>query len=93
MQDPTIPERNDTRLESWLIDKVAAYVRQPRDAILPDRPLTEYGLDSVYALTLIGDIEDHLGLRLEPTVIWDFPTVSALSAELIRVQRETAPQA
>jgi acyl carrier protein len=89
MLDQAILERNDTELEGWLLDKVAAYVRQPRGSIRPDTPLTEYGLDSVYALTLVGDIEDHLGLSLDPTVMWDFPTVHALTAELIRVKRQT----
>ena len=41
-------------------------------------PLAEYGLDSVAALSLCGDIEEEFGLIVEPTVAWDHPTVQAL---------------
>lgn len=84
---PTL-ERNNTELEGWLIAKIATYVKLPRELIQPDKALTDYGLDSVYALTLVGDIEDHLSLQLNPTLMWDFPTVHALTAELNRILRQ-----
>jgi acyl carrier protein len=69
-------------LRDWLIKRVAYYTgKEPAD-VDPAVPLTAYGLDSVYALTLCGEIEDHLSVRIEPTIIWDFRTVDDLLAHL-----------
>jgi acyl carrier protein len=69
-------------LLAWLIERVAYYVECETTDIDADAPLADYGLDSVYAFALCGDIEDELQLPVEPTVVWDFGTVSALAAHL-----------
>lgn len=78
-----ISEHPVDKLQHWLTGQVAEYVRRNPDDIRPDVPLSEYGLDSVFALALTGDIEDHLGLTLEPTVMWDYPTLNELSKVLV----------
>ncbi|MDO3110494.1 acyl carrier protein [Mycobacteroides abscessus] len=73
----------------WLANKIAGYLSILPDQIDRDRNLAEYGLDSVYALTLCGEIEDEFGLTMEPTFAWDHPTVHAMAKELdaLGVQR------
>ncbi|MBB1253130.1 acyl carrier protein [Streptomyces alkaliterrae] len=66
----------------WLIERVAEYREIPAADVDPDVPLAELGLDSVYVLSLCGDVEDHYGLVVEPTVAWDHPTVDALAKHL-----------
>lgn len=66
----------------WLIDKVAGFLRIPPNSVDMDRPLAEYGLDSVYALTLCGDMEDAFGIEVEPTMAWDYPSVAAMAGFL-----------
>ncbi|MDH6579755.1 acyl carrier protein [Kitasatospora sp. MAP5-34] len=44
-----------------------------------DVPLAEYGVDSVVALGLYGEIEDAFGLRLDPGVVFEHPTVHRLA--------------
>jgi acyl carrier protein len=54
-----------------------------------DRSLTDYGLDSLAALVITGEIEEMFGIVLEPTVLWDNPTIKAIAAhigELARVR-------
>jgi acyl carrier protein len=70
-------------LRPWLAARVASYVQRPVDEIQTDIPLADYGLSSVYALTLTGEIEDHLGLAIDPTVMWDHPTIDALAVALL----------
>jgi acyl carrier protein len=70
-------------LAGWLTDRVASYTRLSADEIDRTAPLTDYGLDSVAALSLCGDIEDEFDLIVEPTVAWDHPTVEALVAYLL----------
>jgi acyl carrier protein len=73
---------NSTDMSEWISARVAAYLATEPDLIDRERPLAEYGLDSVYALNLCGEIEDHTGLVLEPTLAWDYPTVNAMAGYL-----------
>ncbi len=66
----------------WLTTRVASYLDTEPGAVDPDLPLAEYGLDSVYALSLCGEIEDELRLTVEPTLAWDYPTVNAMAGYL-----------
>ncbi|MYV71894.1 acyl carrier protein [Streptomyces sp. WAC08241] len=56
----------------------------------PDTPLSEYGLDSVYALSVAADLEDLLGIAIDPTVLWDNPTLNALCAAVERSAAEAS---
>ena len=66
-------------IESWLVDRVVAYGRVDTGTFTPETPLAELGLDSVYALTLCGDIEDEYDLDVDPTIVWDHPTIRELA--------------
>ena len=72
-----------TEIEQWLVGRVVAYGTMQPDDFTVDTPLAELGLDSVYALTLCGDIEDEFELEVDPTIVWDHPTIREL-AEGIR---------
>jgi len=81
MSETTAPTTVET-IADWLRRRVAFYLECPVEGIDPAAPFTELGLDSVYALTLCGDIEDEFGLVVEATLPWDHPTVNALAAHL-----------
>ncbi|MER7757774.1 acyl carrier protein [Kitasatospora sp. NPDC097643] len=81
MPKPAVPTTPQD-LEAWLTERVAFYLECPADEIDPHGPFPELGLDSIYALTLCGDIEDALGLVVAPVVTWDHPTVVQLAAHL-----------
>ncbi|MEI5036425.1 acyl carrier protein [Streptomyces sp. S1A(2023)] len=82
MEAPATPVPSTAELADWLTRTVADYVSSEPSEIEPDVPLSEYGLDSVSATTVCADIEDHLGLVVEMTLIWDHPTVAELSQAL-----------
>ncbi|MGW9182213.1 acyl carrier protein [Agromyces sp. NPDC055661] len=66
-------------IEAWLEGRVVAYGKVEADSFTADTPLAELGLDSVYALTLCGDIEDAFDLEVDPTIVWDHPTIRSLA--------------
>lgn len=74
-----------TELREWIAHRVADYLECAPEAIDPGVPLSDYGLDSVYAFVLCGDLEDHLGFPVDPTVVWDHRSVEELSAHLAGV--------
>jgi acyl transferase domain-containing protein len=56
---------------------------EPRTAIDPDRPLPELGLDSLLAMELRNRLVNSLGRSLPATVVFDYPTVTALVGYLL----------
>ncbi|MGW6980813.1 acyl carrier protein [Streptomyces sp. NPDC054932] len=82
MSHPNATTTGPQEIQDWLVERVAFYLERPADEIDTAGRLVEIGLDSVYALTLCGDVEDRFGLLVEPTLAWDHPTVDALTAHL-----------
>jgi acyl carrier protein len=90
--DTDLGAAKELELRSWLRARVAHYAQLDDVADIDTAAaLTTYGLDSVYALLLCGDIEDHLGLALEPTVAWDHPTIDALVRHLEETLAQASP--
>ncbi|MEV7192617.1 acyl carrier protein [Streptomyces sp. NPDC093510] len=73
-----------SELRGWLTGRLAVYLARPQSSIDPDTPLAEYGMDSVWALSLCGDLEEEKNLIVAPTLVWDHPTVSDIVAHLVR---------
>jgi acyl carrier protein len=83
VQSPVAESPTADSLSTWLVDRIAVYLQRSASEIDPAVPLAEYGLDSVAALSLCGDIEEDFDLMVEPTVAWDYPTVEALTSHLL----------
>jgi acyl carrier protein len=80
--DVTGVPRTPAVIHAWLVERVALYLKVQAADIDPDVSLTENGLNSVYAHTLCADIEDTLGVYIEPPQLWDVDTVTKLTAYL-----------
>ncbi|WP_330184031.1 polyketide synthase Pks13 [Nocardia sp. NBC_01503] len=72
-----------TELREWLRRWVADATGQPYEQITVDRPLEEFGLSSRDGLALGGDIEDLTGVILNPTIVFQHPTIASLSERII----------
>ncbi|WP_354643035.1 acyltransferase domain-containing protein [Kitasatospora camelliae] len=70
---------NDPDYHGWLTARLSHYLGRE---VEEDVPFTEYGLDSVAALSLYGDIEEEYGPVIDPTDVWLYPTVQELAAYL-----------
>jgi acyl carrier protein len=82
---PTIIEPTADNIRAWLIGRVAHYLDEPAETIDPDTPLAEAGLDSVYAVTLCGEVEDTLSVTIEPTLIWDVENLVDLTDHIVKL--------
>jgi acyl carrier protein len=69
-------------LGDWIRDWLSTELKVPRSEINGGGTFVHYGVDSVLAMMLIGDLEDRLKRRLPPTLAWDYPTVEGLAAFL-----------
>lgn len=80
-------------IRAWLTGRVAERTGLPADQVDPDRPLHESGLSSREAMALAADLGSHLGRPLAPTLVWQYPTITALAERLSTVERGTAATA
>jgi len=62
---------------------VAKEMRVEHQTLDPQKKFTSYGLDSIVALSVSGDLEDLTKLELEPTLLWDYPTINALAEYIV----------
>ncbi len=77
-----------TRLRRLLSDEVSLILRRSID---PDRPLSEYGLDSLGALELRTRIESETGIRITPTDLTSIGTIRGLAGLLCEKLAPAAP--
>ena len=75
-------------IEEWIVNQLAAVLNTTPDTIGLDDPLTEYGLESIEAFSLSGDLSEWLNQKLSPTLIWDYPTISQLANHLASLVNE-----
>lgn len=73
---------SEPEIRDFLRQRLAALLEIAEDDLDPGEDLAGYGLNSVQAVSLTGELEDHLGMSLDPTLIFAYPTIDALSAHL-----------
>ena len=66
-------------VRAWILAWLERELDVPAAGIATDETLLNYGMDSVNAIMLVGDLENMLKLRLPPTLLWDHSTVDALA--------------
>lgn len=79
--DPFLPPRVGV-LEDFLIQRLAAARKRTPADIDPQRPFNELGIDSLDAITLIGEVEERFGWTIDPGELFDHPTPRALAIHL-----------
>ncbi len=79
---PDHPAENGLR--DWLVRWVAAKLGIAASEVAGDTPFPRYGLDSVAVTELVGALHDEHGLTVPSALLWEYPTIDALSAQLDR---------
>jgi acyl carrier protein len=65
-------------LQNWLVSHLAELLGVDQDEVEVDIPFDRYGLDSSAAIGLTGELSDLLKIDIEPTLLYDYPTVESL---------------
>jgi len=69
-------------LEKWIRERVASELGVAPDSIDVTQSFEQYGLDSASVVEISGELETILARRLEPTLLFEYPSISALVAGL-----------
>ncbi|MBD2103370.1 acyl carrier protein [Leptolyngbya sp. FACHB-261] len=77
-------------IQAWIVAYLAELLEIEPDEVNVTIPFDRYGLDSATAVGLTGDLEDWLGKRLDPTLLYDYPTVETFSQHLAEELRAKA---
>lgn len=78
-------------IHGWLADYLAALLGEPREAVDIGLSFESHGLDSAAAVSLVADLEDLTGLELDPSIVYDYPTVPELTDFVVaQLQRGAA---
>lgn len=75
--------KSSEEIQTWLKKRIAEEIKTTPNAILIDEPFTNFGLDSIMFVTLVTDLEDWLGVSLDPTIFWEYPSIEVLTEWLI----------
>ena len=69
-------------IQSWLISQVSERLEIEPEDIDIRGPFTDLGLSSREAVVISGDLEVWLGCQLSPTLLYEYPTIAAISKYL-----------
>lgn len=74
--------KTPAEIEAWLTQYLAVELSVPRATVNSRARFAQFGLDSVSATCLMGDLEAWLGRPLSERLPYDYPTIGALAAYL-----------
>ena len=76
------PFPSAAEIQAWITTYLADLLEIEPDEIDVTIPFDCYGLDSAVAVGMTGDLEDWLGRKLDPTLLYDYPTVESFAHHL-----------
>lgn len=69
---------NADDIQAWLVSYLAELLETEAEEIDLSIPFERYGLDSSAAVILTGDLQEWLGIEIDPTILFDYPTIESL---------------
>jgi acyl carrier protein len=78
-KEQSLGEVNEETIKTWLIDRLARQLKIEHSEIDTSRRFEAYGLDSLVAVKVAGDLEKLLEQRLSPALLFEHQTIDDLS--------------
>ena len=79
---PMSKPKTAREIQQWIIYWLSQKLKLEPWAVDPSKALADYGLDSVTAVELADSLGNWLGLSLDMTLAWNFPTIEAAATHL-----------
>lgn len=71
-----------TEIQAWIVSYIAELLAIDPDEVNITIPFDNYGLDSSAAVGMTGDLEDWIERKIDPTLLYDYPTIESLVQHL-----------
>jgi acyl carrier protein len=73
---------NEAAIRAWCTNYLAQTLELPCEEIGPETRFVRLGLDSASAVHFIVELEEWLGIELQPELAFDHPTIADLARHL-----------
>jgi acyl carrier protein len=73
---------SETEICDWCLAYLSRTLDNPAIPIGPDIPFPQMGLDSATSAYFIVELEEWVGVELEPELVFDYPTVTELARHI-----------
>ena len=70
---------SEAEIRDWCLDYVKRTVADPAISVGPDVTFPQMGLDSASSAYFIVELEEWLGIELDPEIVVEHPTIAALA--------------
>jgi acyl carrier protein len=74
---------SESEIRDWCLAYVRRIVDDPRVPVGPDIGFAEMGLDSATSAYFIVELEEWVGVELEPELVFDYPTIADLARHIV----------
>jgi acyl carrier protein len=70
--------RSAMEIQTWIVDYLAQLLEVDPTDVDVTIPFDRYGLDSAAAVGMTGELADWLDHEMDPTLLYDYPTIENL---------------
>ena len=74
--------KSHDEIKTWITTELAKVLQNDPESIDPDQQFSSFGVDSLVAFSLTGDLSEWIGEELSATLLWEYPTINSLSREI-----------
>ncbi len=82
MKNDATARRTAREIQQWFVSYLAKLLEIAPEKIDVTVPFEHFALDSVAAVGMTGDLEDWLEQEVDPTMVFDYPTIELFSKYL-----------
>lgn len=76
---------NQEKMQDILITLIVNKTDLKQDDIDLDSTFASYDIDSVIALEISGELEEIIGVKINPIILFEYPTINTLSKHLLEI--------
>lgn len=73
-----------TELYDFLRSQIAERTRLAESDVSNDAVLVELGLQSIDAVLMCGEVEDHFGIEMDPATVFEHKTLESFAQFVLR---------
>ena len=72
-------------ISTWIKNYLLHSLDMAGESVRDDDCFSDYGVDSMFAVVMAGDIRDWVKKDISPTALYEFPTVNRLTDHICAV--------
>jgi acyl carrier protein len=70
---------DEQAIARWLVGHLSGKLDMAPEQVDPAMTFAEQGVDSMMAIVMSGDLAEWSGRNIDPTVLYEYPTIAALA--------------